>query len=430
MESQLDLHTPWTFAQKLFFRFFTIFFALNLFPFPANMSANADWTDSLPYLIWGTPVQWIAAHLLHIPGELSMEVTGSGDTTFHWIQQGLILVLSLLGAMAWSVIDRNRMAYSGLHVCLRVYLRYFLAFMMFLYGFAKVFYLQMPPPGLYSLVKPYGTFSPMGVLWNFIGASEPYSIFTGMAEILGGVLLLFRRTVLLGALVSFGVMLHVFVLNMCYDVPVKIFSFLLVLLAVFLAAPDAKRLFDFFVSQKNAVSAPDRPLFFQIKWPKLSLLLKWAIVVWMFYANMSYYLEARKTFGKYAPRPPLCGIYEVQSFEKNNVAMPLTWTDSTLWRKIIVHDYFAGRAVFIMANDSIKSWVFEADTLAHQIKMHPRRDTTTAIFTYVQQVPDVLLLKGIWQKDSLSVQLRRFDERKFLLMNRGFHWVNEYPFNR
>jgi hypothetical protein len=28
------------------------------------------------------------------------------------------------------------------------------------------------------------------------------------------------------------------------------------------------------------------------------------------------------------------------------------------------------------------------------------------------------------------MQLRREDEKKFLLSSRGFHWVQEYPFNR
>lgn len=57
----------------------------------------------------------------------------------------------------------------------------------------------------------------MGLLWNFIGASAAYTIFTGVAEVLGGLLLVARRTALLGALVCIGVMSNVVLLNFSYD---------------------------------------------------------------------------------------------------------------------------------------------------------------------------------------------------------------------
>jgi hypothetical protein len=30
----------------------------------------------------------------------------------------------------------------------------------------------------------------------------------------------------------------------------------------------------------------------------------------------------------------------------------------------------------------------------------------------------------------VSIELRQIDPAKFLLFSRGFHWINEYPFNR
>ena len=32
--------------------------------------------------------------------------------------------------------------------------------------------------------------------------------------------------------------------------------------------------------------------------------------------------------------------------------------------------------------------------------------------------------------DSLHMQLRRVDHTKFLLVSRGYRWINEFPFNR
>ena len=43
---------------------------------------------------------------------------------------------------------------------------------------------------------------------------------------------------------------------------------------------------------------------------------------------------------------------------------------------------------------------------------------------------DTLALLGRWGSDSIDVKLRRVDESKFLLLNRGFHWIQPYPFFR
>jgi UPF0716 family protein affecting phage T7 exclusion len=59
----------------------------------------------------------------------------------------------------------------------------------------------------------------MGVLWASMGSAPAYEIFTGCAEVVGGLLLIVPRTVTLGALISLAAMILLFVLNMTYDVP-------------------------------------------------------------------------------------------------------------------------------------------------------------------------------------------------------------------
>ena len=92
-----------------------------------------------------------------------------------------------------------------------------------------------------------------GAIWNFMGYSTPYTVFGGFAELLPAVFLLFRRTALLGALLSFCVLLNIVMLNFCYDVPVKLYSLNLLLLSVVLIAPEVPRLFRIFVLNYPAV---------------------------------------------------------------------------------------------------------------------------------------------------------------------------------
>jgi len=204
-------------------------------------------------------VPWVGSQAFHV--DITVRPNGSGDTTYNYVQVFSYLVLALAAALVWTLLDRRRPAYERLHEWLRVYVRFYLAMTMFSYGIVKVIQLQFPSPALDRLLQTFGTSSPMGLLWTFMGASALYTFFAGASEVLGGLLLTTRRTTLLGALVSIGVLTNVVMLNFSYDVPVKLFSSHLLAMAVFLAAPDLRRLAGLFLFNRPAVLPADRPLF-------------------------------------------------------------------------------------------------------------------------------------------------------------------------
>jgi hypothetical protein len=41
-----------------------------------------------------------------------------------------------------------------------------------------------------------------------------------------------------------------------------------------------------------------------------------------------------------------------------------------------------------------------------------------------------LTIEGSIAGGRVSMRLRKIDPSKFLLLSRGFHWINEVPFNR
>jgi hypothetical protein len=53
-----------------------------------------------------------------------------------------------------------------------------------------------------------------------------------------------------------------------------------------------------------------------------------------------------------------------------------------------------------------------------------------ANFRFQRVVQDQLALDGIMDGHTIRMQLQRIDLNKFLILNRGFHWIQEYPFNR
>ncbi len=188
-------------------------------------------------------VMWSAHNVLGIEGDLVLP-NGSGDTTYAYVKLLVGFVLAFLGAGLWSAIDRKDRDRTWLRDLLRTYLRYVLGLTLLSYGLAKAGFIatQFGTAGEWHLARTYGSSSPMGLLWTFMAASPAYTFFSGVAEVVAGVLLIPRRTATLGGLAAFAVMLNVVLLNFCYDVPVKQYSSHLMLMGLIVALPDAKRL--------------------------------------------------------------------------------------------------------------------------------------------------------------------------------------------
>lgn len=194
----------------------------------------------------GEVVQWVAANLFKIEGKLVLP-NGSGDTTFAYIRLLICFFGAVAIAIVWSTVYWRKVDQIWLRDLLRSYLRYVLALTMLGYGLHKAGFITTQfasggVPSEFQLNRTYGESSPMGLLWTFMAASPAYTFFAGLGEVTGGILLIFRRTATLGALVVFGVMLNVVMMNFCYDVPVKQYSFHLLIMAVIILSPDVPRL--------------------------------------------------------------------------------------------------------------------------------------------------------------------------------------------
>ncbi|HEX8898792.1 MAG TPA: hypothetical protein VF751_08860, partial [Chthoniobacterales bacterium] len=224
--AELQATTPppvWHAAKRVAFRFCFIYFGLYIATTQMFWGGLAPMAN-LPPLAEVPPlrqaISWIARHVFGVTAPLVIEGSGSRDKIFDWAQVCLLLAIAAIGTLVWSLLDRKRHSYLVAEDWFRLAMRLGLGTTMLSYGASKAVPLQMGyGPTLTRLVEPFGNFSPMGVLWTFMGSSPAYQSFTGCMEILGGVLLLLPQTALLGALVSLAVAFQIFVLNMTYDVP-------------------------------------------------------------------------------------------------------------------------------------------------------------------------------------------------------------------
>jgi hypothetical protein len=403
---ELDADAPrWSLFTRVLFRLFFCDIVLHAIP-----------SDPWYYV---TP--WVAVHLFHLSGNaITYKMSGSGDKALDYVLSFCLLALSVVMTVVWSILDHRRPNYHHLNVWLRLFVRYALAMILMGYGFAKIFPNQMPAPNFRRLLEPYGDFSPMGVVWAFIGTSMAYEIFSGAMEALGAAFLLFRRTALLGALVSFGVMVNVAMLNYCYDVPVKLFSTELLLLAAFIAAPDALRLIRFFLSRDTTPPPDSDPPSFRNRWMRLAgVALKTVVIGYLLFQNgVQGYQRYVRTYGN-LDRPPIYGIYSVDTFQRNGDYV-LPQNNPTRWKKVLCE---RGSTVEVrLWNDTQISYATKYDAAKQAITLS---SGANGVLTYTRLPDGVVHLEGTIGGDKVSISMTNS-----LLLSRGFHWVQEFPMNR
>lgn len=421
---------PWPVWQRIGFRFAFLFFGFVVFL--VNNGAYMFWMpiQSLyqPYL--QKFIVWVGHAVLHLPNPITVFTNGSGDTTFDWVLLLTLFVLAIAGTVVWSVVGRKQKAYPVWYYWLMVLLRYYVGLMLISYGLVKVIQLQFPSPGLYRLLQPYGNSSPMGLAWTFLGFSRGYNMFMGIAELAAG-LLLFRRTTTVGAIITLMTTANVMAVNYFFDVPVKIVSTILFTFTLFILSRDLQRLFRFFFSGKLVELLPLSAPVFAKKWQRVSLIVaKWLIILsgpGLGFYEISTYLKE----GEGDAKPGYFGLYQVETFVRNGDTLPPLRTDSTRWFRMAIENGYNLRVV--MSNDSARRYTYEADTTARLLTISPMEDTATKIkLQYSEPAAGKFVLYLRQNGDSLVVagRLIRDFKKEFLLTNRGFHWISEYPFNR
>jgi hypothetical protein len=244
----------WLWMREALLRFAFCYLALYYAPVFLGAVPGAGFLVGWSARFRDTLIGWI---MLHVAGVDSYQAhfTGSGDSAVGYLIQILILIAAFAGALVWSVLARRGQGTVRLYGWLRVLARYALAFWLLEYALAKIIPVQFTHLQARQLGESYGQSSPMALLWNFMGFSTVYTVFSGLAELVPALLLLFRRTALAGSLLAFGVLLNVVLLNFCYDVPVKLFSLNLLLLCLFPILPELGRLVRFFALNRPVPAA-------------------------------------------------------------------------------------------------------------------------------------------------------------------------------
>jgi hypothetical protein len=423
--------TAWPAWRRIIFRFLFILIGLFIVPWWLSLLPGVSILGDLVGSAETPLVTWFNAHFFHIRPAL-VQPNGSGDTSYGWAQLDFQLIVAFLGCVVWSLADRRRRSHERLNYWLLLFTRYFIAMVAFVYGVEKLFALQMLQPNLSQLATPLGDLLPMRLSWMFIGYSTPYQVFSGAMEVVAGLLLCWRRTATLGALVSLAVFFNVMMLNLSYDIPVKIFSMQMVFVCLFLVANEMERIICFFVLNKPAAACTVYHFSYNRKWMRVTrIILKMTFLVvafgMQFYNNREYY---KSVHGGLAVKPIEPGLYDVVVFARGNDTIPIIAGDSLRWRDLV---FDVGGAGSVKSADTVFRqryhrgyFSYAADTVNHQLNFKKFASDSVLKFSLGYELPDdqTIRLKGSYHDAPLYVELRK-SRHRFQLAEHQFHWLSE-----
>ncbi len=384
------------------------------------------------------PAQYLAQHLFHVPPPgNALHPTGSGDTAINYIACLVMLVLSALAASIWTALDRRRPHYQTLSAWLRFLIRLTLGFGMVTYGLFKVFPMQMPVPSIASLSEPLGMHSPMALLWSFLGTNQVYESICGGAELLAGLLLLFRRTALFGALFTAFVVTNVLLYNLCFDVPVKLYAGHLLLLALFVILPDSVALFRFFWSHQPAAPSgiwvpPSSRRWFRSATIAIELAFAALSIGGVLFGVIP---EWRHRSAAAAEPCPLRGAWRIDSAtlttpQLASLPHPILSKDHRPFVELDISS--STQSAFRDDQGTLSSFPLRTDLVAHTLQF-TRPDKSRITFTATTLDASHLTLKPTGSEAATASTLTLTlvsPSNGYPLLHRGFHWISELPYQR
>jgi hypothetical protein len=165
---------------------------------------------------------------------------------------GVSFLMSIIFPFIWQrqekhqKIDSEKVVYG--------IIRYTIAFNLASFGWKKLLGLQFVVPNEISN-KPMNQQSGEWLTWYYFGYSFVFGVILSIIQIGGSYLLLFRKTLLLGATILFAFMLNLTLINIFYQMNAGALlqSIILTMGIAFLILLDYDRLVDFFLKAKSSL---------------------------------------------------------------------------------------------------------------------------------------------------------------------------------
>ncbi|OYU96970.1 MAG: hypothetical protein CFE21_01390 [Bacteroidetes bacterium B1(2017)] len=212
-----------------------LFFPLNLALFPFQKTITS--------FLFTPLVQWLNPHLF-THGYSLCEF--SSDSQSHYT----LALCCFLFALPFTWLLGSNQNKEKIYTFLKLVLCYYLAFNLAHYGFDKLVKGQFSLPEPNLLYSTFGSLDKDLLFWSVMGISPTYNYITGGLEIVAALLLIIPKTRSLGLMASLVMLVHIVILNISFDISVKLFSSTLVTLNLVLVWPQLKSMLAISLGKK------------------------------------------------------------------------------------------------------------------------------------------------------------------------------------
>lgn len=387
---------------KFLLRFILLYFIFYIYPYGLEYIHNFKFDD---FSFWKGITIWFGETFFGWEFNRNLLYNGF-DSKYDFSRFSLIAVLSILFSCIWIFLDRKFKWYYDVKVkqLLRTILRYHVGLTLALYGLAKLIPTQFGVMSFDRLETPLGDFTGMGLLWAFMGYSKFYTIVTGWVEFIGGVLLLFRRTTFLGSFILLIAMLNVVIIDIGYDVTVKMFAVHLLCMVIVLLGPYAKNLLNFFVFNLPTTSIKEKSLFDKNK--KIANYIKAGILI-LFSISLYHHKEEALEYAKEDTTPTISGEYEVIEQVRKNDTLKIE--NDGRWKSFSINGSSWKRGSFRLEKMDGENYYydFKADTVTKTIELISKKDTVNSPYKFrYSKIGKEVVFEGKYKGDSIMVKTK------------------------
>lgn len=302
----------------------------------------------------------------------------------------LCLVAAVIYAFIWQARKTNRPAtlafWQGL-------IRYGVAFDLASFGWEKICHLQLVMP-VSKLDLPYRSFSPSDLFWCFFSHSYLFGCIIAGFQIAGAMLLLFRRTRLVGVFVLLPVLANILLMDIFYQIgdSVVVHASIMMSGALYFLFIEFNRLKEFFLDTKDQLPALNPSKYFKIA-IRLSIIYIPLLLIAM--------------HGKPDKYPQLTGKYEVKQLKMNQQMLyRASCADSIL--SVVYFDIRNG-CVFEF-NTPQRRWNGTYTIENNHLKVIWRSPADKPVFRGIMSPADgsgTLTLTGVLGTDSVNIIMQK-----------------------
>lgn len=369
------------------------------------------------------PFRWLA----ETTGQLFFGVTLLGaegfysDTLLVYVHVFNLVLIAVIVAAVWTFLSKQSFRETRAYPLLFTLLRYFLAFHLLIYGFSKIYKWQFMLPEPNILYTPVGEMHRDMLYWTSMGTSRAYSVFMGVIEIVPAILLLFRRTTLIGACVALMVLLNIAAVNFSFDIMVKLHSCILLLMSLVILAPGIKRIAAVLTGKSaDAFSYPVFSFAANRKW--ISVAVKIAVVALLITEANYPYIATGNFNDDAAERPPMHGAYLVTDASTTNLHNPMVPEYFVASPVKMIFFHRSGYIIFRMQDGSMIDYPMEIDTVAHSV--HYGYGEGQRTFEWQQYAENAFTFWGYLEEEDQTLKVQRIELSKLPLLEEEFTWID------